>query len=40
MGGHGGGDGKDRESLTISGPTDKATDRESLGLGLRPSFFL
>ena len=32
--------GKDRESLTTSGPADKATDRESLGLGLRPSFFL
>ena len=30
MGGYGGGGGKDRESLTTSGPTDKATDREPL----------
>ena len=37
MGGYGGGGGQDRESLTTSGPTDKATDRESLGLGVRPS---
>ena len=34
----GGGGGKDQESLTASGQTDKATDRELLGLGLRPSF--
>ena len=26
------------ESLTTSGPTDKTTDQESLGLSLRPSF--